>query len=126
MKRLFPARTVLLTGAALAVAVGVAPQAAAAAGPDADAGHWQTLSCERGQAAFWEPLDRTPGIFLQCDRPDDAASAVTTSMMSTRFERENAIAAQLQQDHDLTLSAEVPCRVGDLASVGGQFGQCVR
>ncbi|SEK51825.1 hypothetical protein [Streptacidiphilus jiangxiensis] len=122
MKRLPPVGHALLTGATLAVTVALAPPAAAA---PADAGHWQTLSCDKGQAAYWEPLNHTPGIFLQCDRPDDAASAVTTGMMATRFERENAIAAQLQQDHDLTLGIETPCRVGDLASVSGRFGQCV-
>ncbi|WP_042378167.1 hypothetical protein [Streptacidiphilus melanogenes] len=112
----------LLTGAVLATTIALSPQAGAAE----KAGHWQTLTCAKGQAAYWEPLDRTPGIFLRCDKPDLAASAVTTGMLSMRFERENAIAAQLRQDHDLVLSEHAPCRVGELASVHGRFGKCVR
>lgn len=123
MKRPSPTRHALLTGAVLAAAtVALAPRAHAAENP----GHWHTQPCDQGQAAYWEPLNHTPGIFLQCDHPDDAANAVTTGMLSTRFERENAIAAQLQQDHDLALNSEAPCRIGDLASVQGRFGQCVR
>ncbi|WP_152648307.1 hypothetical protein [Streptacidiphilus anmyonensis] len=112
----------LLTGAVLAATVTLSPQAGAAENP----GHWHTLTCAKGQAAFWEPLDRTPGVFLRCDKPDYAASAVTTGMMSPRFVRQNAIAAQLRQDHDLLLSEHAPCRVGELGSVHGRFGQCVR
>ncbi|RAG83426.1 hypothetical protein DN069_22190 [Streptacidiphilus pinicola] len=122
MTRPSPSRQALLSGAVLAAAVALAPPASAAE----NAGHWHTQPCDQGQAAFWEPLNHTPGIFLQCDRPEDAASAVTTGMLSTQFQRANAIAAQLQQDHDLALRTEVPCRVGDLASVQGRFGQCVR
>jgi hypothetical protein len=122
MKRSSAPGHALLTGAVLAATVALAPRADAAE----NTGHWQTLPCEKGQAAFWEPMDHAPGIFLQCDRPDDAADAVTTGMMSTRWEQQNAVAAQLRQDHDLALSAEEPCRVGDLASVQGRFGQCVR
>jgi hypothetical protein len=122
MKRPTPSGHALLTGAVLAATAALAPSAGAAG----NTGHWQTQPCGKGEAAFWEPLDRTPGIFLRCDQPDDAASAVTTGMTSPRFVRQNAIAAQVRQDHDLLLSEDTPCQEGELASVKGRFGQCVR